>query len=187
MNTKNIPQYNKLLILDIDETLIYSSNKQLDRLPDFKLDEYFVYIRPGVNEFILTCSKLLDLAVWTSSTSDYAHEIINNIFPNHLQLEFLFARERCLFKRNPDLDVIETFKPLKKVRRKGFSLDSVLIIDDTAETFKYNYGNAILVKKYQGEANDVELFLLLKYLERISAEENVRLIDKRHWKYKVDL
>ena len=111
--------------------------------------------------------------------------MIKNIFPNDLQLEFIFTGERCLLKRNLDLDVIEIFKPLKKVKRKGYSLNHVLIVDDTAATFKYNYGNGILVKEYRGESNDRELFLLLKYLEIIGAEENVRVIDKRRWKSKI--
>jgi len=183
--SKNIPKYNKLLILDIDETLIHSSEKQLDRIPDFKLDEYFVYIRPGLEEFILNCSKLFSLAVWTASSSEYAREVIKNIFPDDLQLEFILTGERCLIKRNIDLDVIEIFKPLKKVKRKGYLLNNILIVDDTAKTFKYNYGNGILIKEYLGEENDIELFLLLRYLEIIGAEENVRVIDKRRWKSKI--
>lgn len=183
MNTK--VKYNKLLILDIDETLIYSSEKQLDRIPDFKLDEYFVYIRPGLNKFILSCSKLFYLAIWTASSSEYAREVIKHIFPDDLQLEFVFTGERCLLKRNLDLDIIEIFKPLKKVKKKGYSLNHILIVDNIAETFKYNYGNGILVKEYLGEENDRELFILLKYLEIIGAKENVRVIDKRNWKSKI--
>ena len=195
-NNQNNNKYkynDKLLILDIDETLIHSSEKQLDRIPDFELDfgleKYFVYKRPGLQEFILQCSKWFRLAIWTSSGSDYAREVIQNIFPGNynLKLEFIFTRERCLFKRNPEFDVIEVFKPLKKVKRKGFSLDSVLIVDDIAQTFKYNYGNGILVKEYRGEGDDIELFLLLKYLEMIRWEEDVRIIDKRQWKNKIDL
>lgn len=189
----NLYKYNdKLLILDIDETLIYSSQTQFDRLPDFKLDfgleKYFVYKRPGIDEFILQCSKWFRLAIWTSSGSDYAREVIKNIIPDsyNLKLEFIFTTERCLFKRNPELDVIEVFKPLKKVKRKGFSLNSVLIVDDIAQTFKFNYGNGILVKKYQGEENDMELFLLWKYLEMIRWKDDVRIIDKRQWKNKIN-
>lgn len=194
-NNQNNNKYkynDKLLILDIDETLIYSSEKQLDRLPDFKLhfglEKYFVYKRPGLEEFILQCSKWFRLAIWTSSGSDYASEVIKNIFPDNYnsKLEFIFTRRRCLFKRNPELDVIEVFKPLKKVKRRGFSLDNVLIVDDIAQTFKYNYGNGILVKEYRGEEDDIELFLLLKYLEMIRWEENLRIINKRHWKNKID-
>lgn len=196
----NLYKYNdKLLILDIDETLIHSSEKQLDRLPDFELnfglEKYFVYKRPGLQEFILQCSKWFCLGIWTSSGSDYAREVIKNIFTDNynynynysFKLEFIFTRERCLFKRNPELDVIEVFKPLKKVKRRGFLLDSVLIVDDIAQTFKYNYGNGILVKEYRGEEDDIELFLLWKYLQMISREEDVRIIDKRHWKNKIDL
>ncbi|MDY6899784.1 MAG: HAD family hydrolase [Cyanobacteriota bacterium] len=190
MNNHNKYQYNqKLLILDIDETLIFSSEKQLDRLPDFKLDfgleKYFVYTRPGLEEFISSCNNWFNLAVWTASSSDYAREVVKNIFPNNLKLAFIFTRERCVFRRNPELDIIETFKPVKKVKRKDFCLNNILIIDDTPETFKYNYGNAILVKQYQGEENDIELFLLLRYLEMIRWEENVRIIDKRHWESKI--
>ena len=194
-NNQNNNKYkynDKLLILDIDETLIYSSEEQLVRLPDFELDfgleKYFVYKRPGLQEFILQCSKWFRLAIWTSSGSDYPREVIKNIFPDsyNLKLEFIFTRVRCLFKRNPELDVIEVFKPLKKVKRKGFSLDSVLIVDDIAQTFKYNYGNGILVKEYRGEEDDIELSLLLKYLEMIRWEEDVRIIDKRQWKNKID-
>ena len=194
-NNQNNNKYkynDKLLILDIDETLIYSSEEQLVRLPDFELDfgleKYFVYKRPGLQEFILQCSKWFRLAIWTSSGSDYAWEVIQNIFPGNynLKLEFIFTLERCLFRRNPELDVIEVFKPLKKVKRKGFSLDSVLIVDDIAQTFKYNYGNGILVKEYRGEEDDIELSLLLKYLEMIRWEEDVRIIDKRQWKNQID-
>ncbi|MBV6625653.1 MAG: HAD family hydrolase [Rivularia sp. (in: Bacteria)] len=125
MNNHLKYQYNnKLLILDIDETLIYSSEKQLDRLPDFKLDfgleKYFVYKRPWLEEFILNCNQWFNLAIWTASSSDYAREVIKNIFPDNLQLAFIFTRERCIFRRNPELDIIETLKPLKKVKRKGF-------------------------------------------------------------------
>ena len=186
-------KYNKnLLILDIDETLIYSSNKKLNRPPDFKLDfsleKYFVYTRPGLEEFISNCNQWFNLAIWTASSSDYAGEVIKNIFPDNLklQLEFIFSRERCIFRRNPELDVIEIFKPLKKVKRKGFIRENILIVDDAPETFKYNYGNAILVKPYRGEEDDIELFLLSKYLETIRWEENMRIIDKRNWKSKIN-
>lgn len=111
--------------------------------------------------------------------------MIKNIFSDNLPLDFVFTGERCVLRRNLDLDVIEIFKPLKKVKRKGYSLNHVLIVDNIAETFKYNYGNGILVKEYLGEKNDNELFLLLKYLEIIGAEENMRVIDKRHWKSKI--
>ncbi|MEO1184383.1 MAG: NIF family HAD-type phosphatase, partial [Cyanobacteria bacterium J06636_27] len=82
---------------------------------------------------------LFNLAIWTASSSEYAREVIKNIFSDNLPLDFVFTGERCVLRRNLDLDVIEIFKPLKKVKRKGYSLNHVLIVDNIAETFKYNY------------------------------------------------
>ncbi|MDJ0724092.1 MAG: NIF family HAD-type phosphatase [Prochloraceae cyanobacterium] len=76
-------------------------------------------------------------------------------------------------------------KPLKKVKRRGFSLGEVLIIDDTPETFEKNYGNGILVKKYSGAREDDELILLLKYLQEIATVEKVGKIDKRGWRQSI--
>jgi carboxy-terminal domain RNA polymerase II polypeptide A small phosphatase len=36
----------KLLILDLDETLIHATSKKLSREPDFIVFDYFVYKRP---------------------------------------------------------------------------------------------------------------------------------------------
>lgn len=47
-----------LLILDLDETLIYASEAALDREPDFT-----VYRRPWLDEFLARCERNFDLAV----------------------------------------------------------------------------------------------------------------------------
>jgi RNA polymerase II subunit A small phosphatase-like protein len=38
----------RLLVLDLDETLIYANECPLDRPADFEVAPYFVYLRPGV-------------------------------------------------------------------------------------------------------------------------------------------
>lgn len=176
---------NKLLILDLDETLIYSSDCLLERLPDFCVGEYFVYVRPGLDTFLSTCNELYNLAVWTFGSQDYASEIVNKIFPPEINLNFVFTNERCIYRFNHEFGKYEIIKPLKKVRRKGFTLDKVLIIDDNSETFRYNYGNAILVNKYYGNKEDRELYKLTKYLELVHESSDIRKIDKRGWRYKV--
>ena len=172
----------------MDETLIYSSEKELDRASDFTVDRYFVYKRPGLDEFLSTCAAWFKMAVWTASSSDYARTVIENIFPNEIQLSFVFTREKCVFK--PDTRSIEytiqTIKPLKKVKRKGFDLEKVIIVDDKSSTFSRNYGNAILVKKYHGEKDDMELSLLLKYLQKIRDIENIRCVEKRGWRHHIE-
>jgi TFIIF-interacting CTD phosphatase-like protein len=68
-----------LLILDIDETVVYASTTRLDRPPDFEVAGYFVYRRPGLDEFLKFVSQHFQLAVWSSSGSDYARQIVEGI------------------------------------------------------------------------------------------------------------
>jgi carboxy-terminal domain RNA polymerase II polypeptide A small phosphatase len=174
-----------LLILDLDETLVYSSEYILDRNPDFCVGKYFVYTRPGLDLFLSTCSQLYEVAVWTFGSQDYACEIIDSIFPGNVHLHFVFDNERCIYRFNHELGRYEIIKPLKKVRRKGFTLDKVLVVDDNSDTFQYNYGNAILVSKYYGDIKDSELFALTKYLSNIYKVNDVRKIEKRGWRSKI--
>lgn len=179
------PHYDKLLVLDLDETLIYSVEEPLEREPDFQVFKYFVYKRPGVDTFLSTCADWFDLAVWTSSGSDYAHQIITHIFPEPEQLKFIFTRERCILQFDYNLGVYRMIKPLKKIKKRGFVLKKVLVVDDSPETFVENYGNAILVQKYKGEQEDEELLMLLKYLKKIASIKNVRKLEKRWWRDEV--
>jgi len=45
----------KLLLLDLDETLIHARETPLGRNEDFCVGEYFVYRRPPVDKFIDGC------------------------------------------------------------------------------------------------------------------------------------
>jgi RNA polymerase II subunit A small phosphatase-like protein len=52
-----------LLILDLDETLIYATEVPLDRPADFVVYDYHVYCRPGLAEFLQACARHFELAV----------------------------------------------------------------------------------------------------------------------------
>ncbi|MDF2478772.1 MAG: hypothetical protein K0S24_4255 [Sphingobacterium sp.] len=45
-----------------------------------------------------------------------------------------------------------------------------------------NYGNAIQIAEFTGNASDDELLLLASYLKKFKNVENVRQIDKRYWR-----
>lgn len=181
-----------LLILDIDETLIHASPDKLDKEPDFMVLEYFVYKRPFLNEFLDMVKKDFLVAVWSSATEDYVHEIVKNIFPFDYPLEFIWGRKRCTARLHPQIDEFGYYsgnyfahynyiKPLKKVKKMGFTLEKILIIDDTPHKSKQNYGNAIYPKEFQAEAEDDELIKLATYLATLKEVSNVRTIEKRDW------
>lgn len=74
---------------------------------------------------------------------------------------------------------------MKKVKRRGYDLKQVLIVDDTPSTWQRNYGNAIHIESYWGSRIDDHLLHLLTYLEYIGHERDVRAVDKRRWRSQV--
>ncbi len=85
----------KLIILDLDNTLIYSTfDKNLKSDVLFHFSQYMiVYARPFVREFISKCKAIGDIAVYTTATRDYAQKVCQYLEINPVEL---FTREDCL-------------------------------------------------------------------------------------------
>lgn len=179
-----MPRFDKLLVLDIDETLIYSTLEKLGREPDFVVAPYFVYKRPGVDKFLETCLEWFEVGIWTSAAADYAEEVIKNLMGNISRVSFLWCRERCTRKFDYEAHREYYLKDIKKLKKKGYEIEKIIVIEDSRMATKRNYGNAIIVQEYRGETNDDELFKLLHYLEKLGKVEKVRTIDKRNWRNK---
>lgn len=180
-----------LLILDLDETLVFATETPLVRAADFRVAEYHVYKRPHLAEFLASVFDAFDVAVWSSASDAYVESVVDHIFPDRGELKFVWGRSKTTRKTFPDADGrvdhydprhVEYIKPLKKVQRKGWSLERILIIDDTPRKSMLNYGNAIYCRMFEGGLPDDELLLLLKYLQRIKDQENFRSLEKRGWR-----
>ena len=61
----------KLLILDLDETLIHATEKELGFSADFKFDKYFVHKRPYLDQFLVDISKHFTIGIWSSADDGY--------------------------------------------------------------------------------------------------------------------
>ena len=171
-----------LLILDLDNTLIYTCEKPLSRSADFVFGEYHIYMRPGLEAFLEACRRQFRVAVWTSATSSYAGCVISHLFPPGYDLEFVWTRGRCTPRYNAETRELEYLKDLKKVRRSGYRLERVLIVDDSPNVLQRSYGNLVSVKPFTGSVDDAELATLLPYLDKLSQFENVRAAEKRNWR-----
>jgi Dullard-like phosphatase family protein len=177
----------KLLILDLDETLIYASEQALERTPDFTLFEsthhpYFIYKRPHLETFLNFCFSVFKVAIWTSSSKDYASGIVENILPDSQKPAFVWARDRCTYRRSPDTYELEWLKDLAKVKRRGYNLEHIIMIDDTPAKLARHYGNLVTVKSFEGDLLDNELALLPAFLSKLYKVENVRRVEKRYWR-----
>lgn len=173
---------NILLILDLDETLIHATTKILDFEPDFHFDKFFVYKRPHLDKFLEDISKHYTIGIWSSANDIYVAEIISKLNYKELDFAFIWGRSRCTLKRDYVLDNYFFEKRLAKLKKKGFKLEQILIVDDTPEKSSANYGNAIYIKEFIGNKSDCELIYLYDYLLTLKLVENVRKIEKRNWR-----
>ena len=175
-----------LLILDLDETLVHATEGPLGHDHDFTVGPYVVYRRPHLDEFLATCSVCFRLAVWSSASDVYVRDVIGRIITPGIGLAFAWGRSRCVRRFNPESYETDYLKDLKKVKRVGYDLRRVLIIDDTPRKVRRHYGNAVYVPPFTGNLEDRTLPRLAGYLASLRDEPDVRVLEKRGWLAVVD-
>jgi TFIIF-interacting CTD phosphatase-like protein len=172
-------QLNKLLILDLDETLIHGRSEPLQRPADMILGDLHIYFRPHVSHFISVLSNYYEMAIWSSASEEYVEAVADRLFGSPNNLRFLWSHGRCTQRLNPETGDTIYLKDLKKVKRNGFTLNRVIILEDEPIKVSRNYGNAVYVRPFFGQEDDSELLELEAFLVNVSAEEDFRKIDKR--------
>ena len=184
-------QNKKLLVLDLDETLVHARKRPLDRAADFRALDYHVYRRPHLARFLGCCAEWYALAVWSSGSDAYVEHVVQEIFPAPETLQFVWAASRTTTRRTMPEDIarfgggigdFHNRKPLQKLKRQGWSLDDVLIVDDSPEKSALNYGNVVHPRPFEGAADDDELRHLARYLETLKGCGNFRAVEKRGWR-----
>ncbi len=174
------PRYDKLLVLDLDETLVHATDIPLDRDPEQRVGPYSIYHRPGVHAFLQRCLSDFEVGIWTASTLSYALPVLAELLPRE-RLAFVWARGRCTQRYDPETHEYEHVKDLKKLRRRGYAKSKVLFVDDTPAKIARSYGNYIRIQPYLGSPEDAELSALSAYLDQLGPVDNVRRIEKRAW------
>lgn len=130
MEPDTMPQGGKLLILDLDETLVHASERELERAADFRLVGYHVYLRPHLQAFLDYAFAHFTVGVWTSSGQLYAEPLVDRLMPGR-PLAFLWSAPRCSTARDWETGGYTSQKRLGKLKRHGFRLEQMIGIDDT--------------------------------------------------------
>ncbi|MBB6095638.1 RNA polymerase II subunit A small phosphatase-like protein [Povalibacter uvarum] len=171
-----------LLILDLDETLVHAQEPPFSLDPHCVLFGYGIHLRPGLTDFLHQVTTGFRLAVWTSSSLDYASHVCNLIFPDPTTLEFIWARDKCTRRWEPESQTEVHAKRLAKLTRFGYDLRRVLVVDDSPEKHEKNYGNLVRISAFEGDPADAELLHLAKYLHELSQQPDMRRVEKRGWR-----
>jgi len=140
-----------------------------------------VYERPFLRQFLNDIARHFVIGIWSSAGDEYVNEIVKNIMPVTVEPVIIWGRSKCSLKRDPTYDTYFYEKRLSKLKNKGFKLEQILIIDDSPEKARTNYGNAIYIREFSGDRDDCELQFLYHYLLTFKMVDNVRTIEKRRW------
>ena len=190
-NLKNSSDANrKLLILDLDETLIHSDLDFLLKEKNVKYDTvlYFdseeekniplpIIIRPGIYDFLDYASKNFDLVVFTASDQQYADTIINYIERDKKYFKMRLYRNNCIFI-DPglyikDLRIFDSFK----------KLEDIIILDNSLFSFANQLNNGILITSFFDDKEDTFLYNAKEYLEFIKNEKDIREVNKENFRF----
>ena len=182
----------KTLVLDLDETLVYTSfepsiNSDLCFEIDLNINEQSkynkvnslikkqkiltkVYLskRPHLEKFLSELNSFYEICIFSASSQKYASYIIDIIDKNRI-ISKKFFREDCIH-----LDNSETFPYIKDLEKINKNYNDIIIIDDNFSSFILQEENGIPIKPWRGDKNDIELLKLIPILKNLSGFYNVR-------------
>lgn len=167
----------KKLVLDLDETLISSSQKHAskhDMAVEIFLNgepaTFYIRKRPHVDHFLETASQWYELVIFTASLSSYANAVIDELDP-HRRINRRYYRQSCNNRIGTGY-----VKDLSIVCK---DMSMVAIIDNSPVAYSINRENAIPIEDYIGHNHtDQALLNLLPLLAQMRDAPDVRHVLK---------
>ena len=147
----------KLLLLDLDETLVYSTTKPLSYTASFQYQKYHVYKRPKLDWFIRSSSEKFNIGVWSAADEDYVANICQKIFPNDIQLKIMWSQYWCKQELDKFSNQTIYVKDFQAINRLGLDVKNVLLLDDKVHTSQVGNNSILQIKPFKGALDDNEL------------------------------
>eukprot|EP00045_Choanoeca_perplexa_P004656 m.39646 g.39646 ORF g.39646 m.39646 type:complete len:239 (-) comp12689_c0_seq3:822-1538(-) len=160
----------KLLVLDLDETLVHSSFRPVANadfiLPieiDGTVHNVYVLKRPYVDEFLTAVGKLYEVVLFTASLPKYAGPVTDKLDPNGVMQHRLF-REHCVYHEG-------TY--VKDLSRLGRDVNYSIIVDNAPPSYMFHPRNAVPILSWFDDPNDTALRDLIPDFERLAAADDI--------------
>jgi TFIIF-interacting CTD phosphatase-like protein len=203
-HNKNSPKENRKpinVILDLDNTVIYSipceklpknENNHHHSMTFHKMDDdYYVFERPGLQDFLDWLYDNYNISVWSAASPDYVEFIVKNVIEkNGRKIDFVLNSDNC--EQCQEIFGDKHIKNLKMLWNihdlYGFGPLNTLIIDDLKMVCKVQPNNSIQIKSFNTNTKmsikDDELKKIKKRLKKISSHFD-KNIDKQGYKFKL--
>ncbi|KAE8149676.1 NIF-domain-containing protein [Aspergillus avenaceus] len=158
----------KCLVLDLDETLVHSSFKVLERA-DFTIPveiegqyhNIYVIKRPGVDQFMKRVGELYEVVVFTASVSKYGDPLLDQLDIHNVVHHRLF-RDSCYNHQG---------NYVKDLSQVGRDLRDTIIIDNSPTSYIFHPQHAIPISSWFSDAHDNELLDLIPVLEDLAGSQ----------------
>ena len=161
----------RLIVFDLDETLVHATEEPLPYAHTFQVGPYLVYERPFASELIKFCAAHFDVAVWSSSSELYVGTVTAELFGPTFPLAFSWAVSKCIQKADPRSNSYVYIKDLRKVMKHGYAPEEIIMIDDSPEKLQRQPTRHLCLSAFTGDQLDTEL---LGVIERIKTMAEIR-------------
>jgi len=161
----------RLIVFDLDETLVHATEVPLPYTSTFQVGSYFVYVRPFASELIKFCASHFDIAVWSSSSERYVETVTAKLFGTAFPLVFSWAASKCIQKIDAKSNGYVYVKDLRKAMKHGYAVDEIIMIDDSPEKLQRQPTRHLCLPAFGGDPLDVAL---VEVIERIKGMAKMR-------------
>ncbi|PWN22906.1 NLI interacting factor, partial [Microstroma glucosiphilum] len=167
----------KILVLDLDETLIHSTSRSptwtalraqhssVNVVLDGRSVIYHVYKRPWVDYFLRKVSTWYQVVIFTASVQEYGDPVIDWLDQGRGLIAGRLYRDACTYKNGSylkDLSIVD------------LDLSRVCLVDNSPASYFLNPSNGIPIEGWTHDPSDEALLDLLPVLDSLRFAQDVR-------------
>jgi RNA polymerase II subunit A small phosphatase-like protein len=167
MKGRNMAQV-RLIVFDLDETLVHATETALQHAHTFQVGPYFVYVRPFAFELIRFCASHFKIAVWSSSSQHYVEAVTAELFGTSFPVAFSWAVSKCVQKVDAKSNGYVYIKDLRKALKYGYGADEIIMIDDSPEKLQRQPARHLCLSAFTGDPLDAELLAVIEHVKAMA-------------------
>jgi CTD small phosphatase-like protein 2 len=181
VNQSNNTNIEKLLVFDLDETLvhcifndkdIFDADVFLDiSMPNGKSARTGFNIRPYWKEMMDDIQEDWEIVVFTASCKNYADTILDYLDPDNKYFPHRFYRETCW--KTPEGVYIKDLRVFHQ-----WKLEDIILVDNAVYSFGFQLDNGIPIFPYYKGKDDKQLLYLKEYLKLIANKDLLKDLKK---------
>ena len=181
LNTLIISIIEKLLVFDLDETLIHCIFNDEDihdadvfldiKIPNQKSVKTGFNIRPYWKELMDSVKNDWEIAVFTASCQNYADTILDYLDPENEYFKNRFYRETCW--KSPEGVYIKDLRVFTQ-----WEMSNIILVDNAVYSFGFQLDNGIPIFPYIQGKDDKQLLYLKEYLQVINKNNVIKDLKK---------